>query len=323
LLDIVSDIYLNATIPEQELEKERGVILQEISMYEDLPQRKVHDVFTELLHGDTPAGRTVLGSVENIKNFKRSDFLNYKNKHYVASGTIVVVAGNLTKREVEETVKKLFKDISTTKKHRKEKIKQNQSSPAVSIFPKKTDQTHLVLGFRGFSAKDRRSPALGVLAGVLGGGMSSRLFQKLREEMGACYYVRTSPNLFSDHGDLTISTGVNKDRVNEVKEVLLSECKRLKTELVSGQELKKTKDYLIGNLYMDLETTSALATFFAVEEISHGRLKTAKEIEKEIKSVTAKAIQKVACEVFTSANLNLAIVGQAPDETTLKKSLKL
>lgn len=118
LLNIVSDIYLNPTIPTEELEKERGVILQEISMYEDLPQRKVQEVFDELLYGDTPAGRSILGPKENIKRFTREDFLKYKSKHYVAEGTVVVVAGDVSDKQVEEEVSKLFKSIPTSKKNR-------------------------------------------------------------------------------------------------------------------------------------------------------------------------------------------------------------
>jgi predicted Zn-dependent peptidase len=323
LLDIVSDLYLNPTIPETELEKERGVILQEISMYEDLPKQKVQEVFDNLMYGDTPAGRTILGPAENIKRFKREDFLNYKKKHYVASGTLVAVAGDISPKEVESLVEKHFKDISTSKKHGKEKIKSNQKSPAILIHHKKTDQTHMVLGFRGLSAKDKDSVILDVMAGILGKGMSSRLFQKLREEMGACYYVRAYNNAYTDHGEFTIATGVEKKRVNEVLQVLLDEYNKLKNEEVSKEELQKTKDYLIGNLYMGLETTDALASFFVMEEIVQGSAKNVKEIEDKIRSVTAKDIKRLANKIFVNHTLNLAIVGDIKDTQILKKSLHL
>jgi predicted Zn-dependent peptidase len=321
LLDVVSDLYLNPTIPAPELEKERGVILQEISMYEDLPQKKVHDVFAELLHGDTPAGRSILGVPANIKRFSREDFLKYKNKHYVASGTIVVVAGDISRKEAEAAVKKAFENISSTKKPGKPRVKAKQAEPALKVLEKKTDQTHMVLGFRGFPAKDKRGPALELLAGVLGGGMSSRLFQKLREELGACYYVRTGNYQFSDYGFISIATGVEKDRVLEVLDALTSECRRIKSEIVSEKELNKTKDYVIGNLYMGLETTDALAGHFASEEVAHGNPKSVRDLEREIRKVSAKDIQKVAREVFKDKNLNLAIVGRTPAPAHIRNKL--
>lgn len=204
-----------------------------------------------------------------------------------------------------------------------EKLKFSQKAPAILIHPKKTDQTHMVLGFRSYSAKHEDSTTLEVMAGVLGKGMSSRLFQKLREEMGACYYVRTSNNQYTERGDFTISTGVDKNRVEEVIKVLIEECDRLKNEDVDGKELQKTKDYIIGNMYMGLETTDALANFVAADDIVLGKAKTAKEIEKEIRAVTPKDIKRVARKIFVDSNLNLAIVGDIKDSQGIKKYLHI
>ena len=321
--EVVSDIYLHPSIPEKELEKERGVILQEISMYEDLPKWKAQELFTKLLYGDTPAGRTILGPSENIKSFSKKDFIQYRKKHYVASSTIVVVAGDISSNLIENEIKRLFKDIPTSKKHKKEKLVERQKTPALLIHRKKTDQTHMVLGFRAFPGKDKRQPILDVLSGVLGGGMSSRLFQKLREEMGACYYVRTSNDQLTDHGCFAISTGIEKNRVVEVEEALLKECKKLVEESVTEKELNKVKDYLVGNLYMDLETTDSMAGFYVEQEVLTDKLKNPNEIEKEVRKVTAKDVQKLAKEIFQNKNLNLAIVGDIKDEKSLKKSLKI
>jgi len=321
LLDVVSDIYLNSTLPEPEMEKERGVIIQEISMYEDLPQRKVQELFAELLYGDTPAGRPVVGPVENIKKFTRKDFVEYRKLHYVAQKTIVVVSGDVDEKKVIKQVSEAFKNISSAKKIDRSKIKSNQKAPAVLAHKKKTDQTHMVLGVHTFNIFDKRVPALQVMSNILSGGMSSRLFQKLREEMGACYYVNAGMDVGEDYGIFAISTGVEERRVEEVIKVLLKECKRLCDEPVSKEELQKTKDFMSGHLYLGLETSDSMAEFYVVQEAIKGKIKTPREVEKEIRAVTAKDIQKVAKDIFKNKSLNLAVVGNTADSNKLKKIL--
>ncbi len=323
ILEVISDLYLNPTFPSVDLEKEKGVILQEMSMYEDLPQHKVSEIYKKLMYGDSAYGRTILGLSENIKGFKREDFVAYREKHYVAKATVVIVAGDFKEKAIIAEINKRFKGISTEKKHSKDKFKESQSSPNLSIHHKKTDQTHIIMGFRAFSAKDKRNTTMTVAASVLGGGMSSRLFQKLREEMGVCYYVRSGIDDYSNRGSFVISTGVDKKRTEEVIKVLLEECKKLKNELVSKEELQKTKDYIIGNLYMGLETTDSLADFYVGQEIIQGKIKTPQEIEKEIRKITAEDIQKVVKEIFQNKNLNLAIVGEVKDSNKIKKALSI
>lgn len=323
LLDILSDMYINPTFPEADLERERGVILQEISMYEDLPQRHVWDVLAKLLYGDTPAGRPIIGPRENIRAFTRKDFVKYRDAHYVAGKTIIVVAGDIDEKIIKKEVQKNFKDIPSGKRVGKPRVKGAQKSPALLVEKKKTDQMHMVLAFRGFDAQDKRVAALSVLSGVLGGGMSSRLFQRLRDEMGVCYYVRSANDEYTDHGYFAISTGIDPKRVDEVVKVLLLECKRLTTELVPEEELQKTKDYLAGNLYLGLETTDALAEFYAIQEAVKGRIDNPRDWERELRAVTAQDIQKVAKEIFKNERINLAIVGQVKDEKKVQKLLAL
>ena len=323
LFEIISDLYLNPTLPAEDLEKERGVILEEISMYEDLPQRKVWMVLSELLYGDAPAGRSILGPRENIKKFTRGNFVDYRSKHYVAPKTIVVVAGDVSAGVVLEGVKKNFKDIPKGKKLSKPAVRVKQNSPRLLVHKKKTDQTHMVMAFHTYGAKDKRSPAADVLAEILGKGMSSRLFTRLRDEMGACYYVRAGHNQYTDHGIFTIATGINVARTKEVLKVLLEECKKLAQTPVSNEELLKAQEHNIGHLYMDLETTDSLAEFYAGEEVSTGKPKNPDEIEKEIRKVTAKDVMKAARDIFKNERLNLAIVGDIKDQKSVKKVLTL
>ncbi len=323
LFEIISDLYLNPTLPAEDLEKERGVILQEISMYEDLPQKKVWEVLSTLMYGDVPAGRSILGPRENIQRFTRKDFVGYRSKYYIASKTMVIVAGDINEQAVLKEVKNHFKDIPKDKKLSKPAVTVRQKSPGLLIYKKKTDQTHMVMAFHAYNAKDKRVPALTVLAEILGKGMSSRLFTKLRDEMGACYYVRAGHDEYTDHGVFTISTGINVSRTREVLRVLLEECDKLTKVLVSDKELQKAKEHNIGHLYMNLETTDSLAEFYAGQEVSSGKLKKPQELEEEIRKVTAKDVMRVAKDVFKDEKLNLAIVGDVSDHRAIKKILSL
>lgn len=321
LLEVVSDIYLNPAFPAADLEKERGVILQEIAMYQDLPQRHVWDILPKLLYGNTAAGRSILGLPENIKRFTRQDFLSYHRKHYVGSKTVVVVAGDVTEKGVLEEVKKTFSPLAEVERRDKEKAKEKQKLPGLLIERKKSDQTHMIMAFRGYSARDKRSAPVSVLMGILGDGMSSRLFQRLREEMGACYYVRTGNDLSADHGYAAISTGVEKGRVPEVVKALVDECKRLTYEEVQEKELQKVKDYMVSHMYMGLETTDALAGYYVGEEIIHGAAREPKEIEEAIRKVSAKDVMEAAKDLFKDEKLNLAIVGNVADPKPVRKVL--
>ncbi len=322
-LDVVSDIYLHPNFPKTELEKERGVIIQELAMYEDMAQEKVHILFHKLLYGDTPVGRGIGGTKESVSKLKIENFVEYHKKHYVAENTVVVVAGDIKEKEIVSEVKKFFKDVPSSRKPNKEKVIEKQKEPEVLVEFKKTDQTHMVLGVRTFSANNKKQSVLRILAGVLGGGMSSRLWHKLREELGACYYVHVFMRNFTDHGSFCVATGIDKNRAQEVTSVVLSELHKLTKELVSPKELKKVKDYLVGNLYLQLETTDALAMFYTVQEALKGKTENPKDIEKEIRAVTPEQIMKVAKEIFQNKNLNLAVIGDIKDEKSLKKVLLL
>lgn len=321
LFSVISDIYLNSTFPKEELEREKGVIIEEIRMYEDLPQRKVYDIFSDLLYGTQPAGWTILGPEENIRNMSRKDFVKYHETHYVPNKTTVVVAGNISSKEVEKEVEKIFGKLKRQKRVEKKKVTEKQKAPQVQVHQKKTDQSHMILGVRTFPAKDKRNTVLAVLSTVLGKGMSSRLFVKLREEMGVAYYVRAGLGEFTDHGFLSISAGVTNSRLKEVVSEILKECALLKRELVGEEELQKAKEYLIGNLKLEHESSDAWAFFAAEQEIFLGKIETLEDIEKKIRKVTAGQVQKLAEEIFVDTSLNLAVVGPHKNEAALLKLL--
>lgn len=323
ILDVVSDIYLNPVFDESEIDKERGVIIEEINLYKDMPTHRVQDLFTELLYGDQPAGWNVSGSVEIIKKLRRADFLKYRGERYIAPCTLVVVAGKFNEIEVMSKVKYLFGGINSGEKLPKPKIVENQLAPRIKIKHKESDQAHLILGVRAFSVFDERRYALDVLSDILGGGMSSRLFQKVREELGAAYYVNAEADLSSDHGYLAASAGVANDKLEQVLVAILEEFKKLKNETVGEKELQRAKDHLIGSLMVGLETSDDLSRYYGTQEIITGAILSPKELEKKIRSVKSSEIQSLAKEVFQTERLNLAVIGLVKDREALRKTLDL
>ncbi|HWA32389.1 MAG TPA: pitrilysin family protein [Candidatus Paceibacterota bacterium] len=309
IFDVVSDIYLNSTFPEAEIEKEKGVIIEEINMYEDTPPRHVQDLLMKLLYGDQPAGWNIAGEKSNIPRMKRTDFVSYKRAHYLPEATVIVVAGRVSETEVLREVKKVFGSLYRGKKGKMVKTRESQARPQALVKWKKTDQAHLVLAVRSFDLIDKRNPALSVLAGILGGGMSSRLFQKLREEMGVGYYVHAYNDAYLDHGFFEISAGVDNKRVAEVISAILGECARLRSELVSRAELDKVKECLIGNMKLSLESTDDIANFYGGQELLRRQLKSADQKAREIRKVTAAEVRKLAGEIFQNKKLNLALIG--------------
>ena len=318
ILDVVSDMYLNPVFDEKELEKEKGVIIGELNMYEDMPNRIVHDVFMDVLYGDQPAGWPIIGPKENILNFKREDFLKYREEHYVSSATTVVISGNFDEEKVLAEVENAFEKIPSNQKKEKLSVLEKQTTPQIKIKNKDTDQTHIVLGVRTFGANDERNHTLKVLSAILGNGMSSRLFQKLRDEMGVGYYVRSSTDEQTDTGSFVVSTGVDNSRITEVVSAILGEFRRISDETVPKEELKKAKEYLVGNMYLGLESSDAMAEYYVIQDILGEEILTPDELSKKIQAVSVEDIQKLAKEIFVDEKLNMAIVGNVKDEEGLK-----
>jgi len=322
MLDIISDIYVNPIFKKEDLEKEKGVITEEINMYKDQPQAIVGEVFDLAMHGNQPAGLPVIGNKKSITSFKVEDFYKYRAKHYVLNATTVVVAGRIIEKDVLETIKSGFSKVFRAKKHGKKKTKITHRTPRIVHKYKDTDQAHIILGLRSFPYGDKRNLVLRVITGVLSSGMSSRLFHKLREELGICYYVHALNSPSTDHGEFGIASGVDPKRIDHAVKAIMSELRRLKEELVPLEELKKAKTSLISKIRMSLETSEKVLDYFATRAIFYRDLKDPKEIEKDISAVTPKDIQNLAKQVFKNKDLLLAIVSKNANKPKLQKILK-
>ena len=322
ILELVSDLYLNPVFNNEEIDKERGVIIEEINMYEDTPMRRIHDIFGELLYGDQPAGWDVAGKKEIIRRITKENIVAYRDKHYVAGATVVVVAGDFDEAKITRLTENLFSGLGRGRKITKSKTKEKQSKPAVAVKFKESDQAHLVLGVRAFDIFDDRRHALQVLANVAGGGMSSRLFHRIREKLGAAYYIRAGADLLLDHGYFSVSAGVDHKKLEIVIKAILEELKRLADELVGADELKKAKDHLIGNFILGMETSDELAGFYGSQEILSQKLSKPSQVIDKIQRVTSDEVRRVARTIFKNDKLNLALIGPYRQTETFKKILR-
>ncbi len=322
-LELLSDMLLNSKFESEEIDRERGVIIEELNMYEDNPRLHLEDVFENCLYGDTPAGRDTIGTKENIKNFKRDDFIKYLASQYGRTSTTIIVAGNVNYKVALKEADKYFSAYPASKYQKKVAVKDSQIKPNIKIKVKKTDQLHLSLGVRTFAAGDPEEISAKLLSVVLGGSMSSRLFSKLRERHGLAYYVRTQAEFYTDSGYLTTSAGVPNDKLEQAIDIILNEYRLVSKELVSPAELKRAKDLIVGRFNLQLEGSDNLANWYGQQFILRSKYSTPEEFLRKIKAVTARDLQKVAKRIFVSRHLNLAIIGQVNNLAKIQRSLKI
>lgn len=323
ILDVVSDIYLHSTFPEAELEKEKGVIVEEIRMYRDMPTRHIHDVLMALLYGDQPAGWDIAGSEDTVRHTTRDKMVAYRAKHYVSGATSVIVAGNIEAHETVQRVEEAFAHIQSGAKHPKATVREVQNKPRIALTYKDTDQVHLALALRTLNLYSEDMPAARVLSGILGGGMSSRLFQKMRDELGICYYVGAAHESFTDHGFLEITAGVPAKRLNEAVAALMSELRLLKNTPIVKEELARIKEYLIGTMYLGLESSDSLAEFYGYQEIVRKPILLPGEVAERVRKVEASDLKRLTDAYFVSSGLNLALIGPVKDKKKLEELLEL
>lgn len=329
LLDVLTDMLLHSKFDEKEIEKEKGVIIEEINMYEDTPMRKVGDLYENLLYGDTKLGRDIAGREEVIKSVKRKDFLFYVNRFYGPANTIMIVAGGIESQKTDnkQQITKLVEDyLGGWKKKEVEKpdlVNDEQKKPGLLVHYKDTQQAHLCLGFRSYHLTHPGRYKLGVLTAILGGGMSSRLFIEVREKRGLAYYVRSSNEQYQDVGNFVTQAGVDVERIEDAVKVMLEQFAKIKEEKVKEGELVKAKEYLKGRFTLELEDSRNIASLFATSELLEDRIRTPQEMLAAIDSVTTQDVQAVAAEILKQNTLNLAIIGPYKQSERFSNLLKL
>jgi len=322
-LDWVSDIFLNSTLPEKEVEKEKGVIIEEINMRQDHPIEYIQILWSKLLYGDQPAGWDIAGTKESVADMTRGKLIDYMKKQYVASNTIVSIAGNFNESLAIKKVKEFFSKIKTRKSIEEPKVVERQQKPNLLLHFRETDQTHLSLGVRSFNLFHPKRYAQDLLAIILGGMMSSRLFIEVRCKLGIAYYINTNSEANPDTGFLSTQTGLDNKNVEKGILTILKEYKKISQKKVPISELKKAKDYLNGKTMLLLESSDAQASFYAGQELLENKILTPKEIFAKIDKITQDDILKVAQEIFRPEKLNLALIGPFKDKKPFEKLLKI
>ncbi len=322
-LDVISDIFQHSKLDQAEINKERGAIKEEINMYYDNPARYVGTLYEALMFGDHPLGWDIAGPKENIDRMTRDQFVNYFQTHYVASNTIIAIAGNVEVENVKIKVENYFNSVRQHDTISPLLSTEHQVAPALKIFNKKTDQASVNLGFRvPYGRLDPRGEVLEVMSVILGGGMSSRLFVEVREKRGLAYRIGAGASSFHETGDFTTSAGLTTEKLDEALEIILREHRKLIETPVSAKELTKTKDYIKGKFAIGLEPSDAQASYYGEQELLEDRILTPEERLAKFDAVTSEQIQHVAVELFRPERLNLAIVGPLDEsEEKMKKIL--
>jgi predicted Zn-dependent peptidase len=312
-VDVIADVVLNATISAQDVEVERSVVLEEIAMRDDDPSDLVHDVFASALLGDTPLGRPILGTVESMTALNRTQVNNYYRKRYTTESMVVSVAGNVEHAEVVRLVRKAFSDrLDASKSSSAPRAGRIAKAAApvrhVGVVQDDTEQANIVLGGHGYSRHDPRRFVLGVLSAALGGGMSSRLFQRIREERGLAYSVYSFLNSYSDDGIFGVYAGCQPGKAEEVIGLMLAELEAVANGGLSEEEIERGKGQMRGGLVLGLENSEARMSRIGKSEITYGDVLGVDDILAEVDAVTAGDIAEVAAEVLTRPRA-LTVVG--------------
>lgn len=306
--DILSSMIKESLLKEEEIEKEKGVIVEELRMYRDMPSRYVADLYERLQFGDQPLGWDIGGSEKVVNSLQRDDFISYMDSLYAPENMVLVYVGKLPK-DVAKVTEHYFADLPKRSQHRfKSFKKEKQTSPQVNIFYKKTDQANLILGVEGYNRYDKKRFAARILAVILGEGMSSRLFIQIRERRGLAYHVSSSHDPYIDTGVFSVFAGLKLEKVKEGLEVIKAELERIAAEKVTDEELKKGKEVIRGRLALRSESTNFLAEHFGTEFILDRKLETFDDLLKMIDSVSLADVQKVARELFQANRYNLQII---------------
>lgn len=322
VLEVLVDMLLNSRFTAADISKERGVIKEEIAMYRDQPAQFVHDVLHETLWPDHPLGRPLTGTEKSLDRISRHELLDFLRGNYSAANTLLVVAGPLRHGEVLRALKKFAGKFRAGKKPGFVPIDGEQSAAAVRVFTKKTEQTQLALGIRTCSHHDERRFPLRVLNAILGESMSSRLFQILREDKGLAYSVYSSWAFMEDTGALTISAGLDHGDLEKSLRIIARELRKLGDTAVSNAELRRARDFVIGQMELSLEGTENQMNWMAESLLAYGKIITPAEVKDSLAAVTSAAVREVAREYLQPSRLNLALVSPLENSGHLNELLK-
>lgn len=319
--DVLSDMLLHASFPQEEIEKERGVIMEEERMYQDTPMYRAGWDFEELLYGNCPLGWDTIGTEALIRSVNQADFQRHKDELYTPDNLVLAFAGKVTPEQSMQLAKKFFGPISGKKKKEFLPLK-GYGEKKVCLRTKNTEQAHLVLGFPGLGALDDNHFAIKILAVILGGNMSSRMFLNIREAKGLCYYIATELDNYMDGGSLSTRAGIDQSRLHEAITAIRHEYEVCGKEGVMEDEVRRAKDFLKGKITLSLEDSEERAHFYGKQALLYPTIRTIDQYFSEIEKVTPAQVNAVAKKILRSEDLRLVVIGKEESEGKLAELLQ-
>ena len=324
-IDVVSDLITSSIVTALDVDAERKVVLEEIAMRDDDPSDLVHDLFSDTYYGDTPIGRPILGTIDSINGMSRNTVFNYYKKKYLPQDLVVAVAGNIKHKKVVAMVEQAlsrdnFLDVLAAPVIRPNIPVKNTKQQSVGLLYKKSEQAHMFYGMEGVARADERRFAMGVLSAALGGGMSSRLFQEIREKRGLAYSVYAYAQQFAGSGVLGFYAGCNPTKAIEVVEIIRSVLSDVADNGMTHEEIERAKGAVRGSLVLSQEDTGSRMSRIGKNEIVYGQVMDFDDILKAISRVSAEDIREIASE-FLVKTPTLALVGPFKNESKFEKVL--
>ncbi|MCA9834253.1 MAG: insulinase family protein [Thermomicrobiales bacterium] len=308
--EVLADMLRNSVFDPDELEKERKVIFEEIRAVQDIPEDMVHDVIDQLVWGDDPVGRDVAGSEETVANIDREAMVDFFHRNYGADRLVVAAGGDVNHEEVVALTERFFGDLPVTiNPHTSTVASSDQTEKRIKLITRDTEQAHLCLGFPALSYYDDRRYVQSTIEAILSSGMSSRLFQEIREKRGLVYSVYGYFRSHEDIGQGVIYAGTDTERVKETIEAIMVELKKLRDEPVPEDELERTKTLRKGRLLMGLEDSRSVASWVGSQEATYGFIETPEEMMVHIDAVTSAQVQELANDLLQEQLMNLVLIG--------------
>jgi len=314
LCEVVADLYVDSTFPAHEIERERDVIREEILMYRDQPSQHAQELLSDSLWPRHPLGRPLTGKLETIERLKRRELMDFQRAHYCGRATVAAVAGACEHEEVVAIFKPLLERLPAGKTPRFRRAPSKFDPVRLNLHAHDTEQTHLALGFHAFGRRDERRYALKLLSVILGENMSSRLFQKLREHHGYCYSINSTTVTLADAGAISIYAGLDHGKLERSIKMILREVENICRRPPGRGELRKAKDYTVGQMLMGLESTSNQMIWMGESVLGYGAVHDPAMIEAHIAAVQPEDVQRCACHCLHRGRLGAAIVGPAREK---------
>jgi predicted Zn-dependent peptidase len=313
-LDVLADMVLHPLLRKEDIERERGVVREEISRQKDLPMQYVHVLFSQLMWGKHPLGLDICGTTDVVDSLTRKDISEYKAAFYKPANIVVAVAGKLEHDRIVEAVSGIFSSIPKSRRSKPSLLRKKQTRPQLVVEMRKTQQTHICLGTRALPHGHPDRYVLGILNIILGGNMSSRLFEEVREKRGLAYSIGSHVQKFVDTGVFLISAGIDSRRISDAIKVITKEMRKIREKEVLKKELLHAKEFCRGQILLSMEDTSNRMLWLGESKLALGRVPPIEEILGGIEKVTAHDLHRLSSELFRDDAMNLALIG--PHEHT-------